>query len=322
MPSDPFSLAAGANGVLYIGDPGRHQILKRLPGGRFEVAVGTGVAGTSGDGGPAARAEIDIPQSLLATPAGALYIFDGRDTPSTPSGFTAEVREVAPDGTITTLVGACTGIDASHDAVARAALGTPSGAIGPNGNLYLLGSTCGERASGPLLELTSAGRLVDDAPFDAALTKASCLPPSGIAFSGNAALYAACDSGGGHGKELLIVQPNGSAKAFPHVYPYDDEGGLAKAPDGTVIAGDYYSVVRVTPQGVRTIINFTPGASGSRALGPNGSMEPNGIAIDRDGNIYLAATSGFGNGTFTGIIELHTSGRVQVLWSRPSTRAG
>lgn len=321
VPKDPSSLAIGSNGALYIGDAGRHDILMRLPNGRFRVAVGTGVAGVEGDGGSALDAEIEAPQSLLAA-RGALYIFDGRDTQSIRSGFTAEVRKVAPNGKINTLVGACAGIDASPTAVGRAALETPSGAIGPDGNLYLSGQACGESSSGPVLELTRSGHLVNPS-FDSVLKQQSCLPPSGIAFSKSGALYVACDSGQ-HGKELLIVEPNGSTKAFPGAYPYDAEAGLASTTNGTILAIDYFKVVRVTPRGLHTIINL---GYGTHYLGTNGSllphgrnasMEPNGIAVDRHGDVYLASTSGFGNGTFTGLIEIHTNGRVQVLWSRPS----
>ena len=322
VPKDPFSLAVTAGGILYVGDPARHEILKRLPTGRFVVAVGTGVAGDSGDGGPALRAKILTPLSLLATPSGAVDIFQGGDTQRTGSGFAASIRELASDGKITTLVGNCSGPLSSGGAVARAMLDTPSGAIGPNGNLYLAGaSACGALTSGPVLELTPAGRLISPA-FDGTLKEQSCLPPSGIAFSASGALYAACDSGAGHGKELLIVEPNRSTKAFAGVYPYDDEEGLATAPDGTVIAGDYLSVVQPSPHGVRTIVNLGYGSRHAflgRVRGIPGSMEPNGVALDKHGNVYLASTSGFGNGTFTGILELHTNGRVQVLWSRPST---
>ena len=322
VPKDPLSLAVTAGGILYVGDPARHEILKRVPNGRFVVAVGTGVAGDSGDGGPALRAKILTPLSLLATPSGALDIFQGGDTQRTRSGFAASVRELASDGKITTLVGNCSGPLSSRGAVAHAMLDTPSGAIGPNGNLYLAGArACGAPTSGPVLELTPAGRLISPA-FDATLKEQSCLPPSGIAFSASGALYAACDSGAGHGKELLIVAPNRSTKAFAGVYPYDDEEGLATAPDGTVIAGDYLSVVQLSPHGVRTIINLGYRARHAflgRIRGIPGSMEPNGVALDKHGNVYLASTSGFGNGTFTGILELHTNGRVQVLWSRPST---
>jgi hypothetical protein len=268
VPRDPASLAVAADGALYVGDPGRHQVLARLANGQFRVAVGTGVAGVSGDGGSALRAEIDNPDALLAGPGGALYIFDDGDTSTTPSGFTAEVREVAPDGKIRTVVGACSGADATAGARVRAAIETPSGTIGPNGDLYLLGHACGARASGPVLELTASGKLVDW-PLDSVLKEVSCLPPSGIAFSRSGALYAACDSGGGdsgagHGKELLIVEPNGTTKAFPGVYPYDDEGGLASAPDGTVVVGDYLSVVRATTQSCRPDHRPLEGLDGRR----------------------------------------------------------
>ncbi len=317
VPRDPASVAVAADGVLYVGDAARHQVLALVASGRFRVAVGTGVAGVSGDGESALRAEIDNPDALVAGPDGALYIFDDGDTTTVHSGFTAEVREVAPDGKIRTLVGACSGVDASAGALARAAIETPSGTIGPNGDLYLLGRACGDSASGPVLELTPGGKLVDW-PLDPVLHRQSCLPPSGVAFSRGGALYAACDSGGGHGKELLIVEPNGTTKTFPGVYPYDDEGGLATAPDGTVVVSDYLSVVRATPKAIDPIISLSKGTMGAGALGPASSMEPNGIAVDRRDNIYLAATSGFGNGTFTGIIELHANGHVRVLWSRPS----
>ncbi len=119
-----------------------------------------------------------------------------------------------------------------------------------------------------------------------------------------------------------LYPPNGSTTQFPDVYPYDDESGLVPAPDGSVIAGDYLKVVRVSPQGVQTIIDLGATQSlgtvtfGGRTM--ENSMEPNGIAVDAKGNIYLAATSGFGNGTFTGIIEVHADGPVQILWHRSS----
>jgi hypothetical protein len=321
-PKDPASLAVAVDGLLYIRDAGRHEVLVRLANGQFRVAVGTGAAGISGDGGSALRANLDNPAALLVGPGEELYIFDATHTTTVPSGFTAEVREVAGDGRIRTLVGACSGVDASAGALARAAIETPSGAIGPNGDLYLLGQACGSGASGPVLELTPGGKLVDW-PLDSVLRKESCLPPSGIAFSRSGALYAACDSGGsvsgaGHGKELLIVEPKGTTKAFSGVYPYDDESGLASAPNGTIVVGDYLSVVRATPQAVHTIIDLSKGSTGARALGPDGSMEPNAIAVDGHDNIYLAATSGAGNGTFTGIVQIHANGHVQVLWTRPS----
>jgi hypothetical protein len=72
-PDQPIALAVSRHGDLYIGDRGRNEILERVPPGRFRVVAGTGVAGFSGDGGPAARAEVAAPGSLVTTPDGTLY---------------------------------------------------------------------------------------------------------------------------------------------------------------------------------------------------------------------------------------------------------
>ncbi len=72
-PDQPIALAVSRHGDLYIGDRGRNEILERVPSGRFRVVAGTGVAGFSGDGGPADRAEVAAPGSIVTTPDGTLY---------------------------------------------------------------------------------------------------------------------------------------------------------------------------------------------------------------------------------------------------------
>src|SRR5579859_1269330 len=104
VPKLPGALAVGPNGELYVADAGREQILRRLPDGRFVVVAGTGSAGYTGDGGRATRAEVE-PGSLAIGPNGVLYFVQtGRTT--TPSGLMSSVvREVAPNGRITTVIG-------------------------------------------------------------------------------------------------------------------------------------------------------------------------------------------------------------------------
>lgn len=60
------------------------------------VVAGTGQAGRSGDGGPAARAQVDHPFGVVRGPDGALYVceFGGH-----------AVRRIAADGTISTVAG-------------------------------------------------------------------------------------------------------------------------------------------------------------------------------------------------------------------------
>ena len=323
-PRDPFSLAMGPDGTLYVADPGRREVLRRSASGRFEAVPGTAVAGRPGVDDPRGGLVVAPDGSLYFTQEGIGVYHASTGTVSTPPSL---VREVAPDGRVTTVIGAhpdCRGAGATARAIPAqdALIDGAVLAFGRAGNLYLMAIACpGVQNLGPLLELTRGGMLVDGSSSSFLDDPRNDCWGSGFAFSGSGALYVACDSGGGHGKEVVAVEPNGQVKAFPGVYPYDDASGLTTAPDGTVFAIARERVVRFTPHGAHTVINLgsaTRHAFLGRFRGIAGSMEPNGIAVDRHGNLYLASTSGFGNGTFTGIVEVHTSGRVQVLWSRPS----
>src|SRR5438046_7994557 len=54
----PTGLALDSTGHLYVSDGQRHRVLKVGPEGALTTAAGTGVAGCSGDGGPATAARL------------------------------------------------------------------------------------------------------------------------------------------------------------------------------------------------------------------------------------------------------------------------
>jgi sugar lactone lactonase YvrE len=92
----PLGLAFSPDGSLFIADTNNHRIRKIDHGGNVVAVAGTGDAGPSGDGGPATRAQLNLPSGLAFDQAGNLYIAD------TGNG---RVRKVTPDGTITTVAG-------------------------------------------------------------------------------------------------------------------------------------------------------------------------------------------------------------------------
>lgn len=90
----PLAVAIGPGSEIYIAEGNRVREVRR--DGRIATFAGTGVAGFSGDGGPAALAQLDMPQGLAADSAGNVYIADT---------LNHRVRRVAVDGTITTVAG-------------------------------------------------------------------------------------------------------------------------------------------------------------------------------------------------------------------------
>ena len=83
-------------GNLYLSDTDNHRVRKISTSGVITTLAGTGVAGFSGDGGPATAAQLNLPYGLAADLAGYLYVADlGND----------RVRRIGPDGVIATVAG-------------------------------------------------------------------------------------------------------------------------------------------------------------------------------------------------------------------------
>jgi hypothetical protein len=98
--NSPYSVAVTADGGFLIGDEVNGRIRKVSPAGIITSVAGTGVHGSSGDGGPATTAEINDPRGVAATPDGGFLISDF---------FGNRVRWVSPAGIITTVAGTGTG---------------------------------------------------------------------------------------------------------------------------------------------------------------------------------------------------------------------
>lgn len=90
----PAALALGPDGSLYVADADNHVVRRVGPDGLIETAAGSGVAGGSGDGGPATAAQLDMPEGV-AFGGGRLFIGEWR-------GHRIRVVE---DGVIETLAG-------------------------------------------------------------------------------------------------------------------------------------------------------------------------------------------------------------------------
>ncbi|WP_050996980.1 MULTISPECIES: NHL domain-containing protein [Frankia] len=94
--ADPFGLTADAFGNLYFADFGSNRVMRINAAGVITTIAGTGVAGFSGDGGPAVAAQLDQPAGIALDNRGDLYIADR---------LNHRIRRVDPRGIITTVAG-------------------------------------------------------------------------------------------------------------------------------------------------------------------------------------------------------------------------
>jgi hypothetical protein len=126
--NSPQGVAIGPDGTIYIADTANQRIRAVLKG-QITTIAGNGIAGFSGDAGPALGAEFNNPTALSVDTTGALLVCDSANH---------RIRRIA-SGTITTIAGNGTqGFAGDGGAATAAELDTPSGlAIAADGRVYI-----------------------------------------------------------------------------------------------------------------------------------------------------------------------------------------
>ena len=98
--SPPRGVAVAPNGDVYIADSFNHLIRRlRAEDGFLELVAGTGNQGTSGDGGPASRAEIGTPMGLtVASDGDVIFADDAENRVRRIDGETRVITTIAGNG--------------------------------------------------------------------------------------------------------------------------------------------------------------------------------------------------------------------------------
>jgi sugar lactone lactonase YvrE len=126
----PVDVRLDSKGNVFVADLKNHRIRKITPDGLITTVVGTGVAGYSGDGGPAIKAQLDTPYGILLDKDDNLFIADSNNN---------VVRRVGSDGIIHTVAGSGhEGYEGDGGPALAAKLNSPQSLGGDsNGRIYI-----------------------------------------------------------------------------------------------------------------------------------------------------------------------------------------
>ncbi|MFC8229753.1 RICIN domain-containing protein [Streptomyces sp. NPDC057287] len=92
----PRQIAVDSADALYVTDSSNHRIRKITADGKISTIAGAGVAGFSGDGGPATAARLNLPLGIAVDSTGIVYFSDYSNH---------RVRRITTDGKIGTVAG-------------------------------------------------------------------------------------------------------------------------------------------------------------------------------------------------------------------------
>jgi sugar lactone lactonase YvrE len=309
----PIGVATDVYDNLYIVDYHYHCIDMVTPGGTVYRIVGTGNAGFSGDGGPAASANLSSPTSVTIDANGNLFIMDTGNR---------RVRKVTLDLYITTVAGNGTsGYSGDGGLATSAQFSDPTGvAVDTAGNLFIAdtGNNRVRKITSRGVISTAAGNDISGYSGDGGLATYAKLnrPASVVAdIAGNVFI---ADT---NNYCIRKVTPDGivSTVAGNGTYGFSGDGGPAvyaqfSSPAGVAVdaAGNLFiadsrtaRIRKVTPDGV---INTVAGG-GTQYPGDSGPataarfVEPIGIAVDAVGNLYITDYAKVRKVTPSGVIS-------------------
>jgi YVTN family beta-propeller protein len=290
---NPWDIAFDAGGNLYFSDITNDVVRKVNTSGTISTYAGTGVAGFSGDGGPATAATMNQPTGLGFDTSGNLYIADT---------VNSRVRIVNSGGTINTFAGNGQNTCSGDGGLATAAgLSYPTGATINNGVLYIADGGCSRvwavNLTSNVISTFAGSRFGYDGDGNPPLSSRFRLRNTMFDAAGNTLID---DAGNGRLRKLS----GGLFSTFAGGYLGDGNSATAAAlvlPEALAIdkSGNLYiadeagnRVRKVSGGKISTIAGTSVnGSSGDGGPATSALLNaPQGVAVDSSGNVFIADT--------------------------------
>jgi len=279
----PYSVAVDGAGNVYVADTVNSTIRKITPAGVVSTFAGSAGAVGSADGMGSA-ASFAAPGSVATDRAGNVYVADTNNN---------AIRKITPAGFVSTLA-------------AAASFLSPMGvATDGAGNVYVadLGNSSIRKISTTGTVSTLAGSPGSIGSADGTGMAASFNYPTSIAADGAGNVYVA----DARNNTIRRITPSGVVSTLagsPGAYGSADGGGKAASFDfptgvGTDVAGNIYvadtynsTIRKITPAGGVSTLAGAPEVAGSaNGVGAAaGFLQPEGVATDSAGNVYVSDT--------------------------------
>jgi sugar lactone lactonase YvrE len=290
----PTGLAVDTAGNLYIADPGSSTIRKVSTKGVITTVAGSGVAGYSGDGGPATSARLNFPLGLAVDAAGDLFIGDGGNYC---------IRKVLPNGIITTVAGNGTGGYSGDGGPATSAQLADAFAVAVDGqgNIYIAdnGNNRVRAVSTDGTITTIVGNGIVYGPYGQVL--ADAFYPADVAVDASGNLFIAEGLHEYRIRKLsagvMTTAAGGGASdtAAAPVAMFESPQWMAKDSFGNLYFSDPVDnrVYSISPSGTIATVAGTGVAGYSGDDGPATAAQlnsPSGLAVDSSGALYIADT--------------------------------
>jgi len=288
--NQPYGVAIDRSNNLYVADTNNHRIRAISPQGVVSTFAGTGTQGSVDSG--RADSEFNQPYDILIGTDGTLYVADT---------WNHRIRTISLLGAVRTLAGS--GRDFIDGTGTAAGFRHPYGmAIDTQRNLYVADSQ-----NHRIRKVTPQGVVSTIAGnsggfLDGTGTDARFYAPNGVAIDTEGNLYVADYNN----HRIRKISPEGVVSTFAGSGERgvaDGQGSQAQfnwpnsiamdaADNLYVVDNGSHRIRRVTPQGLVSTI-AGGGIEGDYANGPGKLARfnrPRGIAIDTDGNLYVADT--------------------------------